>query len=221
MRTTALKQVQYDPSVFLDVENVDEAVRVILTPEAGLTSLQRWKAEAPYLIELLEERCPDPLNDAYLLDYGCGIGRLAKPLIDKHGCSVVGVDISPNMRALAASCVASDRFFALAPDMLWHLMPGMFDGALAVWTLQHVLDLDAECTRLFEMLKPGGWLFVVNNKKRALPTNDGRWIDDQKDVRTALAVAGFEEQAKGPLSGADIAPDYFADATFWASYRKA
>lgn len=219
MKTVALKQVKYDPSVFLNVENVDEAVRIILTPEAGLTSVHRWRTESPYLVEMLE-RWAEQLKQTYVLDYGCGIGRLAKPLIEKHGCSVVGVDISPNMRALAASCVASDRFFALAPDMLWHLTPGMFDGALAVWVLQHVLDLDAECARLYDMLKPNGWLFVVNNKGRVLPSNDGRWIDDQLDVRAALAKVGFAEQTIGALAGADIAPGTFADNTFWAVYRK-
>ena len=221
MKTVALKQVQYDPSVFLDVDSVEDAVRVILTPEDGLSSMQRWKAEAPYLMGLLERNVGLPLHKANVLDYGCGIGRMAKPLIDKHQCQVVGVDISPNMRALAASCVDSDRFFALAPSMLWHLTPAMFDGALAIWTLQHVLDLKAECERIQEMLRPSGWLFVVNNKQRVIPASDGRWIDDQIDVRETIIAAGFSKTASGELAGADIAPGYLARNTFWAMYRKA
>jgi hypothetical protein len=47
MKVTALKQVHYDPAVFTSVETVDDAVRVILTPEEGMSSAHRWKTEAP------------------------------------------------------------------------------------------------------------------------------------------------------------------------------
>ena len=56
-------------------------------------------------------------NDV-VLDYGCGIGRMAKELILRHNCRVIGVDISPNMRALSVQYVNSDNFFACPPAML-------------------------------------------------------------------------------------------------------
>src|SRR5215467_10909625 len=114
MKVAALKQAHYDPSIFLDVNNVDDAVKVILTPEAGMTSQHRWKTEAPYLMGLMEKYIP---AGQCVLDYGCGIGRLSKPLVEKHNCKVIGVDISPNMRALAASCVGSDWFAAIHPNI--------------------------------------------------------------------------------------------------------
>ena len=33
-------------------------------------------------------------SDSWVLDYGCGVGRLAKVMIEHYGCRVVGVDIS-------------------------------------------------------------------------------------------------------------------------------
>jgi cyclopropane fatty-acyl-phospholipid synthase-like methyltransferase len=51
-----------------------------------------------------------------VLDYGCGIGRLAKAMIDASGCSVVGLDTSPEMRKLADDYVGSDRFIAVSPS---------------------------------------------------------------------------------------------------------
>lgn len=148
---------------------------------------------------------------------------MAKPLIEKHDCHVVGVDISPNMRALAASCVANNKFFALAPEMLHFLKENKngFDGAIAIWTLQHCLDVREDLERIYKVLRPGRWFFVVNNKQRVLPSNDGRWIDDQLDVRQAIAETGFVETACGALAGADIAPGALATNTFWAMYRKA
>ena len=50
MRVTALKQVTYDPSIFMNIDTVDDAVRIILTPEDGMSSVHRWKTETPYLM---------------------------------------------------------------------------------------------------------------------------------------------------------------------------
>jgi len=216
MKVQAIKEVRYDPSVFLNVETVQEAVDIILTPEEGMDSNHRWKTETPYLMGLMEKHIAPK---SYVLDYGCGIGRLAKPLIEMRQCQVVGVDISPNMRALAASCVESSSFFAIAPEMLWHLTPNMFDAALAVWTLQHCLDLPKEIMRIHEMLRPGGVLFLVNNLQRVLPTNDGQWIDDTRDIKKELS-ADFEQIEIGQLEGDDIAPGYMRKNTFWAVYKK-
>lgn len=217
MKVPALKEVQYDASVFMNVETVDDAVSIILTPEAGMTSRNRWNKETPYLMELMR---PFIADRNYVLDYGCGIGRLAKPLIQMWHCTVVGVDISPNMRALATSCVESDQFFALSPDMLWHITPRMFDAAIAIWTLQHCLELKKEIERIRDMLKPGGCLFVVNNTQRVVPTNVGRWIDDGLKVEAEILQNGFAPLASGELQREDIAPEAFRKFTFWAAYRK-
>src|SRR5215831_18752091 len=114
MLQPALKIVVYDPSRYIDIENIDEAVHIITTPTEGMTSQERWEQETPVLMTLFEKFIK---RESVVLDYGCGIGRLAKPLITKLDCQVVGVDISPNMRALAASLVDSDDFFAMHPHM--------------------------------------------------------------------------------------------------------
>jgi 2-polyprenyl-3-methyl-5-hydroxy-6-metoxy-1,4-benzoquinol methylase len=214
MKAAALKQVTYDPSIF-DIETVDEAVRIIVTPEAGLTSQHRWDVETRYLMTLIE-RWLKPKSD--VLDYGCGIGRLAKPLIEKHGCRVIGVDISPNMRALAASCVDSNEFAALPPQFIYRLAGSSFNFALAVWTLQHVLDPRRVISEIQTMLCDGGKLFVVNNIGRVVPTTGG-WINDGIDIRAVLKDQ-LTELEHGKLEGDDVAPGTFRDNTFWAVYQK-
>jgi SAM-dependent methyltransferase len=153
-----------------------------------------------------------------VLDFGCGIGRLAKPLIEKHCCSVIGIDIAANMRALAASCVDSERFAVMPPQMLNWLQAGRADFALAIWTLQHCLDPRAEIERIRLALRDGGKLFVVNNIGRVVPTTGG-WIDDGIDIRATLKDY-FTELECGQLEGDDIAPGTFKDNTFWAVYQK-
>ena len=148
-------ELTYNPRIF-DVTNIDEAMRIILTSE-GSTTEHRWATETPYLGDLIASSL-EISEQTLILDYGCGIGRMAKQLISRHGCHVIGVDISPSMRALAAVYVGSDRFFACPPEMLDLLVARgiTFDLVLTVWVLQHCLDVRADVARIVSALAPQG-----------------------------------------------------------------
>lgn len=217
MLVPELKKVAYDPSRFIDVENVDEAVKIILQPMGDLSSKQRWSDEAPALMRIFE-RFIAP--DTSVLDYGCGIGRLAKPLIQKLSCVVVGVDISPNMRALATSLVDSPMFCAMDPAVLDFLnLEFKFDAAIAVWTLQHCLDLGKAIEQLRWTVMPGGKLIVVGSHERCVPVEDGKWADDGLNVGQMITAKGFKEIERGKLDRS-IAPDWMQEKTFWAAYER-
>ena len=111
----------YDASVF-DVANVDEAKRIILTPENSTTE-ERWQVETPYLAALITEHLPID-RGTLLLDYGCGIGRMSKALIERKRCKVVGADISASMRALAGAYVVNLHY--LSGDWLRDTFRGIF-----------------------------------------------------------------------------------------------
>ena len=213
----AKKTATYDPSVFLNVGSVDDAVRIILTPEEGMTSVHRWREEAPILMDLMDKHIP---KGGSVLDYGCGIGRLSKPLIDKNGCEVIGVDISPNMRALAASCVQSDKFFALHPDMLHYFDVGFCDAAIAIWTLQHCQNPQTDIGNIRRAITRGGPLFVLNNVNRAVPTSDGQWVHDGVDIDSMIRRNKFSLIERGQLENTSIAPGWMKEGTFWAAYRR-
>jgi len=216
----------YEPRVF-DVASLAQAKRVILTDEAS-TSDERWLKETPYLAELASRQLRLGPH-ALLLDYGCGVGRLAKALIERHGCRVVGIDISASMRALAVSYVGSDRFFACAPAMLDTLAErGLAaDAALSVWVLQHCERPADDIARLHRALRPGGALFVVNNRQRAVPMllrrldatgarPEGRWVDDGIDIKAELARR-FALREEGRLAPESVAPN-LPDLAYWASF---
>ena len=172
----------YAPQIFDVGTDLAAARRVILSDEE-MGAEERWRVETPYLVDLIFEHVL--LSPASLvLDYGCGVGRLSRPLTLRAGCRVVGTDISYDMLALAVREVCSPRFIACGPPALDGL--GLrFDLALSVWTLQHVHRLHETIAWLAAKLRPGGRLFVVNNRCRAVPTDLG-WVDDGLDVAALL-----------------------------------
>jgi SAM-dependent methyltransferase len=218
----------YEPRVF-DAPNIAQAKRIILTAEGSGTE-ERWAKETPYVAEMIG-RALNLRPDMLLLDYGCGIGRLAKELIAKYRCSVVGVDISASMRGFAATYVESDRFLACAPAMLDTLVDRGFacDAAITVWVLQHCQRPAEDVARIKRALKPSAPLFVVNNIHRAVPmlerklgpmgaTMAGTWANDGIDVKGLVAQA-FAPQDEGKLAPDRIGSD-LSRLTYWATFLK-
>lgn len=176
----------YNPKAF-DVADKNAAMGIILTPEGSTTEL-RWKIETPYVADLIGQTI-NITSSTIILDYGCGIGRMAKELIDRHQCCVIGVDISPKMLELAHQYVQSDRFLGCSPLMLDTLTESglRFDAAISIWVLQHCLKPDEDISRIQRSLRPNAGVFVLNNKWRAVPTVEKAWANDGIDIKTSLA----------------------------------
>ena len=200
-----MSDLDYRPEVF-NPSSIDDARRIILTPEPGLSTDERWIRETPYLADrLVETMMPD--ESSLVLDFGCGVGRLAKAVIERSGCTVLGVDISARMRAYAHIYVGSERFVATSPAGLDGLLANglAVDHAYAVWVLQHCLDPALELRRIHAALTLGGTLCVINSTERWLPTDHG-WRSDGKNI-SDLMRSGFVDVAdmpllEGPLSAA-------------------
>ncbi len=138
-------------------------------------------------------------------------------MVHKLECKVVGVDISANMRALACSLVNSPYFVTLDPlmfdELLWREY--VFDAAIAVWALQHCIDLKKAALRLSGSLASGGKLILVNNNIRCLPIPNGEWVTDGLDVNEVLCGVGFKEIDRGLLDP-KIAPGWMQHNTYWS-----
>jgi SAM-dependent methyltransferase len=206
----------YDPQIFTRVRTVDQAKAIILTPERNLTTNQRWEAETPHVVDLISHHAPITAGTT-VLDYGCGVGRIAKELRARSSCVVVGADISPNMRALAASYVDHPEFVALDPVLVpWLRIKA--DVVVAVWVLQHVADLPREINIIRNAMNANAVLFVVNElKNRFVPVRDG-WLHDGVDV-PAVLEGEFNKLAAGRLDP-KIVGEHQSERTFWAAYSK-
>ena len=193
----------YRPEVFR-AENLEHAKSIILTPEDSTTQ-ERWEKETPYLAdEAVSYLGLSP--DMVVLDYGCGVGRMAKALIERSGCTVIGVDISQQMRELAPAYVEDDRFTICArPALEAMIFNGLrVDAAIAVWILQHCPDVESEIDVIKSSLMPSAPLFVCNNLQAVIPTDLG-WIDTGFEVKSLLADS-FDEISRSRLSSEFVAP---------------
>ncbi|NJS36246.1 MAG: class I SAM-dependent methyltransferase [Brachymonas sp.] len=106
----------YNPDVF-ELHDLEHAKSIILTDEAQVSTHERWISETPYLLAQLQQWCQIE-GAAQVLDFGCGIGRVSKALIEQSSAFAWGVDGSQAMRAHAVSHVNSARFAALSPQLL-------------------------------------------------------------------------------------------------------
>ena len=217
---------RYYPQIF-DRVDLKAAKEIILTNEgAGADTETRWALETPYVLSLVEGALalrPDML----VLDYGCGVGRIAKAMIDASGCSVVGVDISADMRRLAKDYVDSDRFLALSPAQFDTLVArGLrVDAAISVWVLQHCFAPAQDIARIRGSLAAGGSCFVLNMHKRAVPatleanteTQKFLWAVDNTDVADLLRTA-FSLEAEGSPQQEGL-PNMADAGAYWMKLR--
>jgi ubiquinone/menaquinone biosynthesis C-methylase UbiE len=204
---------QFDADVF-NVVSMDHAKRVILTAEAGLTMEERWEKETEYLVdEIIKQMPPDSGWDT-LADYGCGIGRISKALLNRFNYRIVGVDISPSMRSLAAAYVQHDNFVAVSPAMFGFLHVKV-KAAISIWTLQHCEKPERDLELLYRSLHPDGRLFVVNEKARFLPTKH-KWVNDGIDV-FALLKEKFKLVEVQPLAP-EVVTEAASNRTYMATF---
>lgn len=202
------KKAVYLPDVY-EVNSLERAKKVIVTAEKGTTTDERWERETAFLAEDIVRHLPIGADDC-VLDYGCGIGRVAKALIDRAGCRVVGVDFSKSMRLLAPEYVLSERFTIWSPEVLSKMAEKGFrvSRVICLWVLQHVLRPPEVIQLIDGVMSPGALLYVLNGKHRCIPTNVG-YVSDRADIAGELRKT-FEELTSGALPVEATTPEIAA-----------
>ena len=105
--------------------------------------------------------------DARVLDVATGTGAVALELVRQHGCSVVGIDRSPEMLAVARSRVAARRLGAKIElhEGRAEALPfpdGSFDGLTVTYLLRYVDDPAATLSELARVVRPGGTMALLD-----------------------------------------------------------
>ena len=217
----------------------------MITPES-VTDIREWNAASYHKVanphvdwgQAVLDRLPLTGNET-VIDAGCGTGRLTALLLERlpHG-RVIAVDQSANMLAEARASLAphfGDRVSYLQSDLLSLPFTETADLVFSTATFHWVRDHDALFKRLFQALKPGGWLIAqcgggpniqtVANRALALlgvpPYREhigdwnGPWnFANAEETVARLTAAGFAQ----PSAEVIHAPVVMADADAYREF---
>ncbi len=164
-------------------DNVGDLAKIILTGD----TLERWHRETEAFVDMMIAQM-DITEKSVLLDYGAGIGRIARELIRKTGCSVIGVDTSSDMLREAFAYVAHPNFTAMSLEKYQQRVKEgavKVDGAYSIWVLQHC-DFEPAYQTILRSLPQGAPFFIANTVQRCVPVTPRGWADDGINIQERL-----------------------------------
>jgi SAM-dependent methyltransferase len=172
----------YIKEVF-DVTTFEQAKHVVLTSDPD--NPKKFENETNFLVNTIAEQMKTTMDESSIvLDFGCGMGRVAKELINKFNCKVIGLDISRSMLTFAKLYTANIKKFEGTHS---YTTPDSVDVALSILALQHSENPAKEIDNIINVLKVGGTFILLNEPTRYVPSDvDSNryvvWKDDGFDI---------------------------------------
>jgi ubiquinone/menaquinone biosynthesis C-methylase UbiE len=144
---------------------------------------ERWLQTVARMVALGD------LRGRTILDVGCGTGRLAVALSERHDAAVTGLDPSPEMLEVARERRPSGQWVLGSAESL-PFTDGAFERAVSSLVIHH-LDRNAAFHEVRRVLQPTG-RFVISTPDPA--GFDGHWL--------ARLFPSFVEIERGRFPGA-------------------
>lgn len=161
-------------------KNFEEARHAVVGDCNGFTMEERWRVETPLFAKEILKHTP---KFGAILDYGCGVGRIAKEILNQRkDVMVAGVDASIEMQIESSKYVDSERFEAGSPQELAELADKKFDTIYCVYVLQHVpaIEIRDILYRIHHYLKDDGvFIYCSSDYRMAINHDKPGFFDDR------------------------------------------
>ena len=163
-----------------DPISIEHAKQICLTPSS--TDPDKFITETNFFIEFLIDN--KYVTDTTLVaDFGCGVGRVTKRLIEEVGCNITGFDISAAMLNTAVEYIDNQKFIPHMYRKNIQYTGDKFDIVIASFVLQHSEHPEYDIKFIKQQLKENGLFVVVNEPVRYVPSNIDQngyiiWNDD-------------------------------------------
>jgi demethylmenaquinone methyltransferase/2-methoxy-6-polyprenyl-1,4-benzoquinol methylase len=117
---------------------------------------KRWR-------RIVATRVRDKLSSssACVLDVACGTGDLSLTLFEITGARVVGTDFCRPMLAIAAGKLSSQVRLIESDALRLPFRSGSFDAVTIAFGLRNLSSVENGLAELRRVLKPGGWVAVL------------------------------------------------------------
>lgn len=143
----------------------------------------------------------------HLLDVGSGIGGPARFMAERFGCTVTGIDLTPEFCEVADHLTASMGLqnlvsFEQGNALAMPFADNTFDGAYSMNVSMNIEDKAGFYRELLRVLKPGGWLVLselaqgpggtINYPSPWARTAESSFLATPEDTKAGLEAAGFQ-----------------------------
>lgn len=144
--------------------------------------------EIPALLSIL----PD-LNGKRVLDLGCGYGEHCKLFLARGAESVLGIDISEKMLAVARQENSDPRirYLHMAIEDIGQLQE-TFDVVISSLALHYVEDFSGVATNVHRLLSPGGF-FLFSQEHPLVTSHSGgdRWTKNEAGEKLHVNISNY------------------------------
>lgn len=136
------------------------------------------KVIKPNLLRILDE-----LKGKHILDLACGQGFFSRALASR-GARVTGVDIAPQLIAIAKKLGPPTISYLAAPASRIPLPDSSFDAAICILALQNIKDLSGALAQVSHLLKhDASFIVVVNHPCFRIPRHSEWGYDTDAGVQ--------------------------------------
>jgi demethylmenaquinone methyltransferase / 2-methoxy-6-polyprenyl-1,4-benzoquinol methylase len=108
-----------------------------------------------------------PMGASCILDVACGTGDLSITLFETTGAKVVATDFCRPMLKIAAGKVSKKISLVEGDALKLPFMDESFEAVTIAFGLRNLSSLEVGLAELYRVLKPGGWVAVLEFSKPA------------------------------------------------------